>query len=163
LLNESIDEVRYYSKSFPLERYPLGRYLKVEIIPVVDTIEWYVEIGTTERRYLKREKKNFDNLFYGKHEGEVFVLGYLRQPFIITKIGNKKFRIIDGGTRSGVYYRIYETFTKHYYIHIEYSVFVYSGERPLTENERTGEIVFNDAIQSNFKEIEKIISEINWE
>ncbi|MFH1361885.1 MAG: hypothetical protein ABIH69_04445 [bacterium] len=161
--NAHSGKVKYYFKDFPLERYPLGTSLGLEIYPLSDVVEVGVEIGTTELRYLNKEKTEFDKFSYGKHEGDVFVKGYKKEPFVVRKIGGKKFKVIDfGAPRWNIDFRIYETFTKDFFISYIYAVTVFAGERPLTENEKTGEIVFNDAMQNNFKEIEKIISEIKW-
>ena len=162
-INMRFGKVKYYSKDYPIERYPVAITLRVEILPLSNVVEWPVEIGTTERRYLDKEKSEFNRLSYGRHEGKIFIKGYRNEPFIIEKIGDHKFKIVDfGAPRWNVDYRIYETFTKNYYISYIYTMSVFAGERPLAENEETGEIIFNDAMQSNFKEIEKIISEIKW-
>ena len=163
LLNNSFGNVKYYSKDFPLKRYPLAIGLGVEIYPLRDAIEVGVEIGTTELRYLNREKAKFNRLSSGKHVGNVFLLGYWENPFIIKNTGSQKFKVFDRSAgRTGVDCRIYETFTKKYFIRFEFTVFVYAGERPLKENDETGEIVFNNVMQSDFNEIEEIISGIKW-
>jgi len=164
-LRQTTDGKKFYSKDYEIERTPLAMNLFVVIYPSDAVIEEGV-IGVPSEmvfRYVNKEKKEFESLSYGKREGEIFLSGYRQNPFIVKNIGDAKFKIYDfGAGRWGVDFRVYETFSESYLISFTYSISAIAGERPLKENEKNDEIIFDPVIQEYFKEIENIIANIHW-